>query len=89
MELFFRDGTGRATPAARRFAASLQSNTSSQCHLTLRLWKQLGEDFDAGLPREQSEAAALYEQSYKQYHRLNYIYENLPQIKPEGWEWQL
>ena len=55
----------------------------------MRIGEQLLDDLESGLPREQSEAAALYEQSYKQYPRLNYIYENLPQIKPEGWEWQL
>lgn len=54
-----------------------------------RIGKQLLSDFEAGVPRERSETAALYEQSYKQHPRLNYIYENLPQIKPEGWEWQL
>jgi hypothetical protein len=49
----------------------------------------MNDDLEAGLPREQSEAAALYEQSYKRHPRLNYTYENLPEIKPEGWEWQL
>ena len=54
-----------------------------------RIGEQLLSDFEAGLPREQSEAAALYEQSYKRYPRLNYLYKNLPRIKPGGWEWQL
>jgi hypothetical protein len=30
-----------------------------------RLCKQVNDDLEAGLPREQSEAAALYEQSYR------------------------
>lgn len=54
-----------------------------------RLTRRLIDDFEAGLPREQSEAAAIVEQSYAQHPRLNYIYKNLPLIKPEGWEWQL
>jgi hypothetical protein len=49
----------------------------------------MNDDLEARLPREQSEAAALYEQSYMRHHRLNYTYENLPEIKPEGWVWQL
>lgn len=63
--------------------------TDEQEAEAMRLSRQLLDDFDAGLPREQSEAAALYEQSHKQYPRLNYRRENLQEIKPAGWEWQL
>ncbi|HEX5731569.1 MAG TPA: hypothetical protein VF131_01950 [Blastocatellia bacterium] len=55
----------------------------------MRIGEQLLDDLESGLPREQSEAAALYEQSYARHPRLNYIYKNLPEIKPEGWEWRL
>ena len=51
----------------------------------LRLCRQMNDDLEAGLPREQSEAAAIVEQSYAQHPRLNYTYKNLPLIKPEGW----
>jgi hypothetical protein len=61
--------------------------TDEQEAEAMRLSEQLLSDFDASLPREQSEAAALYEQSYARHPRLNYRYENLPEIKPEGWEW--
>jgi len=55
----------------------------------LRLCRQMNDDLEAGVPREQSEAAAIVEQSWAGFPRLNYIYKNLPEIKPEGWEWQL
>ena len=54
-----------------------------------QLCRQMNDDLEAGLPREQSEAARIVEESWANYPRLNYIYKNLPEIKPEGWEWQL
>jgi hypothetical protein len=55
----------------------------------LRLGKQLNEDFDNGVPREQSEAVTLFRQWYEQNPRRGYRYNVLHVFKPEGWEWQL
>jgi hypothetical protein len=49
----------------------------------------MNDDLEAGLPHEQSEVAAIVEQSWAGYPRRNYTYINLSLIKPEGWEWQL
>ena len=54
-----------------------------------RMCKQAISDYDTGVPREQSEGAAYFKRWYEQHPRRNYTYKNLPEFKPEGWEWQL
>jgi hypothetical protein len=51
--------------------------------------EQLNKDFDAGVPSEQSEAAAYFRRWYEQHPRLNYQYVELRWLKPEGWQWPL